>query len=164
MLRFTCNDSTHTLSLQIIKLLLRLWDLSLQGFEKAVAISVCQPPHPTHTVITRLCRSSDNLIILGLSLREPKVRGNLSMGYNYSFMEFFFFSAFVFVVSGCGLLRRFTPRNDEKVLSLRKPKACGNLGIRYYCGKQNSSLREPKVRGNLGMEHYDSQTKFCGNP
>ena len=34
---------------------------SLRGFEKAVAIS----------------------FILGLSLREPKVRGNLSMGHNY---------------------------------------------------------------------------------
>ena len=29
-------------------------------------------------------------------------------------MEFFFFSVFVFVVSGCGLLRRFTPRNDKE--------------------------------------------------
>ena len=27
--------------------------LSLRGFEKAVAISVWQPPHPTHTVIAR---------------------------------------------------------------------------------------------------------------
>ena len=40
--------------------------------------------------------------------------GNLSMGYNYSFIEFFFFSVFVFVISGCGLLRRFTPSNDEE--------------------------------------------------
>ena len=51
---------------------------SLRGFEKAVAIS----------------------FILGLSLREPKVRGNLSMGYNYLFMGFFFFSVFVFIISG----------------------------------------------------------------
>ena len=41
-------------------------------------------------------------------------RGNLSMGYNYSFMEFFFFLVFVFVISDCGLLRRFTPSNDEE--------------------------------------------------
>ena len=86
------KDSTPTLSLQIIELLLRLWDLSLRGFEKAVAISVWQPPHPTHTVITRLCRRSANLVIVSLSLREllatrgntytlslrePKVCGNL---------------------------------------------------------------------------------------
>ena len=45
--------------------------------------------------------------------RAWKARGNLSMGYNYLFMEFFFFSVFGggFVVYG--LLRRFTPRNDE---------------------------------------------------
>ena len=35
------------------------------------------------------------------SLRELlATRGNLSMGYNYSFMEFFFFSVFVFAISG----------------------------------------------------------------
>ena len=27
-------------------------------------------------------------------------RGNLSMGYNYSFMGFFLFSVFVFIISG----------------------------------------------------------------
>ena len=35
------------------------------------------------------------------SLREPKVRGNLSIGYNYLFMEFFLFSVFIFTF--CGL-------------------------------------------------------------
>ena len=36
------------------------------------------------------------------------------MEYNYSLMEFFLFSVFVFIISGCGLLRRFTPSNDEE--------------------------------------------------
>ena len=60
------------------------------------------------------------MVFTNSSLRELlATRGNLSMGYNYSFMELFFFSVFVFVISGCGLLRRLAPRNDEKVLSLR---------------------------------------------
>ena len=93
------------------------------------------PPHrhcDYETVIARLCRRSENLVIettthnphrtpslRGLekpvaisvwstmtvkqnsSLREPKVRGNLSMGYNYLFMGFFLFSVFIFTF--CGL-------------------------------------------------------------
>ena len=73
------------------------------------------------------------MVFTNSSLRELlATRGNLSMKYNYSFMELFFFSVFVFVVSGCGLLRRFTPRNDST---------------------PTPSLREPKVRGNLVMEY-----------
>ena len=52
---------------------------SLRGFEKAVAISVWQQPHSTHTVIVRVHRTRGNLVTLGSSLREPKVRGNLIM-------------------------------------------------------------------------------------
>ena len=69
--------------------------LSLQGFEKAVAISVWQTLRP----------------IKRLSLREPKVRGNLGMRDNYSFMEFFLFFVFVLTFCSCGLLR--FARNDE---------------------------------------------------
>ena len=73
--------------------------LSLRGFKKAAAISGLD--------IGTVKQNS--------SLRELlATRGNLSMGYNYSFMEFFFFSVFVFVISGCGLLRCFTPRNDDR--------------------------------------------------
>ena len=75
------------------------------------------PPHrhcDYETVIARLCRRSENLVIettthnphchcegQNSSLREPKVRGNLSMGYNYLFMGFFLFS--VFILTFCGL-------------------------------------------------------------
>ena len=34
------------------------------------------------------------------SLREPKVRGNLGMRDNYSFMEFFLFSIFILAIGG----------------------------------------------------------------
>ena len=39
--------------------------------------------------------------------RAWKARGNLSMGYNYSFMEFFFFSVFVFIISGLWIASSF---------------------------------------------------------
>ena len=58
---------------------------SLRGLEKPVAISVW----------------STMTVKQNSSLREPKVRGNLSMGYNYLFMGFFLFS--VFILTFCGL-------------------------------------------------------------
>ena len=62
--------------------------------------------------LPRLLRSLAMTAHTNSSLRELlATRGNLSMGYNYSLMEFFFFSVFVFVISGCGLLR--FARNDE---------------------------------------------------
>ena len=80
-----------------------------------------------------------------LSLREPKVRGNLGMGHNYSIddfffssvfifivsSEFFFFFVLVFVVSGCGLLRRFTPRNDSIHKLVIARVACNSWQSRY---------------------------------
>ena len=65
-----------------------------------------------------------------------------------SFIFLFFNMGFVV----CGLLRRFTPRNDEgtkgsihKLVIARVRRTRGNLAI------LGLSLREPKVRGNLGM-------------
>ena len=78
--------------------------------------------------------------------------------------DFFLFSVFVFVISGCGLLR--FARNDEGNKRQHPHTVIARVA---FASRSNlvilgSSLREPKVRGNLGMEHYDSQTKFCGNP
>ena len=39
--------------------------------------------------------------------RAWKARGNLSMGYNYLFMEFFLFSVFVFTISGLWIASSF---------------------------------------------------------
>ena len=79
-------------------------------------------------------RRGQGVVFTNSSLRELlATSGNLSMRYNYSFMEFFFFSVFVFVISGCGLLRRFAPRNDSTPTpSLRELLATrGNLSIGY---------------------------------
>ena len=44
----------------------------------------------------------------------PRLLRSLAMTKGAKDNDFFFFFVFVFVVSGCGLLRRFTPRNDEE--------------------------------------------------
>ena len=68
-------------------------------------------------------------------------------------MEFFFFSVFVFVVSGCGLLR--FARNDEKRTAIAKatipPLSLRELLLQLVAISfiLDLSLREPKVRGNL---------------
>ena len=50
--------------------------------------------------LPRLLRSLAMTAHTNSSLRELlATRGNLSMGYNYSFMEFFFFSVFVLAIS-----------------------------------------------------------------
>ena len=68
-----------------------------------------------HRPLAFAMTKGQGVVFTNSSLRELlATRGNLSMGYNYSFMEFFFFSVFVFIISGCGLLRRFTPSNDEE--------------------------------------------------
>ena len=80
-----------------------------------------------HAVIARLWKSRGNLSMATTTLNQPSslrelllqlvaisVWGIIIHSWNSSFMEFFFFSVFVFVISSCGLLRRFTPRNDEE--------------------------------------------------
>ena len=44
----------------------------------------------------------------------PRLLRSLAMTKEAKDDDFFFFSVFVFVISGCGLLRRFTPSNDEE--------------------------------------------------
>ena len=117
------------------------------------------------------------------SLRSQWQRGK---GVVNSFC--FLFLHWLFVV--CGLLRRFTPRNDSthklviarvafatrgnlsysKLVIARFRRNRGNLSYSRLslwrpktCGNLGilgSSLREPKVRGNLGMGHNYSIDEF----
>ena len=71
-----------------------------------------------HTVIAiiklslrELLATRGNLVYSRLSLREPKVRGNLGIGHNYSIDEFFFSSVFGSGSVVCGLLHFV--RNDK---------------------------------------------------
>ena len=73
--------------------------LSLRGFKKAAAISGWD----TGTV-----KQNSSLRELFLQFVAISVWGTIIHSWNS------FFSIFVFVISGCGLLRRFTPRNDEE--------------------------------------------------
>ena len=45
---------------------------SLRGFEKAVAISLWQPPHSTHTVIARVRRTRGNLVMATITLNPHR--------------------------------------------------------------------------------------------
>ena len=96
------------------------------------------------------------------SLRELlATRGNLSMGYNQSFMEFFFFFVFVFIVSGLWiafLLAMTVPhyhhcenRRFVAILFILGSSLRGfekAVAISFILGL---SLREPKVCGNLSI-------------
>ena len=97
-----------------------------------VAIAVWQLLHSTHTVIARVRRTRGNLVIFGSSLRELLLQlVAISLWGTISFTECFYF-CFIFILFCLqvinsfyflflylllvvyGLLRRFTPRNDEK--------------------------------------------------
>ena len=131
--------------------------------------------YPSHrhcdyeTVIARLCRRSENLVIettthnphchcealkkavaisfiLGLSLREPKVRGNLSMGYNFIY-SWDSFSFLFFLWWFCGLWIAATSaksRNDEEWWVV----ICGGLPpfVRGEVAKQQGVEKKLKMK------------------
>ena len=73
--------------------------LSLRGFKKAAAILGWD----TGTV-----KQNSSLRELLLQFVAISVLGTIVYSWNS------FFSVFVFIISGFGLLRRFTPRNDDR--------------------------------------------------
>ena len=108
LLRFTRNDSTHKL------VIARAWkargNLGIRYnysfieffFFSVFALTFCDlwiaSFHSQWQYIqTRHCESQPTLVIA----RAWKARGNLSIRYNYSFIEFFYFS--VFALTFCGL-------------------------------------------------------------
>ena len=88
-------------------------------------------------------------VYTNLSLREPKVRGNLV----------YFGLVIARLWKSRGNLGMVTTTHNQN-FSLWRPKICGNLSMGHQGTQPTLSLREPKVRGNLGMGHNYSIDDF----
>ena len=123
--RFTPrNDSTPT--------------SSLRGLEKPVAISVW----------------STMTVKQNSSLREPKVRGNLSMGYNYLFMGFFLFLIFVFIISGLwGFASLCKGGSCEATGGLREKLKIKIQSGKMICLHNHFSLSSHEVRNEQSIRN-----------